>query len=146
MRFSAAVSTLIRCRGPDRPAVPAVPAVPAGLADAGAADVRHATATAAASSRAGRLRRIRVITHKPDPTADGGQVPAARPVHNGRMTYTGDVTVGGPADTRELPGLTITKLSVGPMDNNAYLLRDTDTGELALIDAANDYDTLRELL
>src|SRR5436305_4941918 len=62
------------------------------------------------------------------------------------MSYTGDVTVGGPADTRELPGLTITKVSVGPMDNNAYLLRDTDTGELALIDAANDYDTLRTLL
>jgi len=62
------------------------------------------------------------------------------------MSYTGDVTVGGPADTRELPGLTITKLSVGPMDNNAYLLRDTDTGELALIDAANDYDTLLALL
>ena len=41
------------------------------------------------------------------------------------MSYTGDVTVGGPADTRELPGLTITKVAVGPMDNNAYLLRCT---------------------
>ena len=38
------------------------------------------------------------------------------------MAYTGDVTVGGPPDTRELPGLTVTKLAVGPMDNNAYLL------------------------
>ena len=54
------------------------------------------------------------------------------------MTYTGDVSVGGPADTRELPGLTITKVSVGPMDNNAYLLRCTGTGDLLLIDAAND--------
>jgi glyoxylase-like metal-dependent hydrolase (beta-lactamase superfamily II) len=62
------------------------------------------------------------------------------------MTYTGDVTAGGPADTRELPGLTITKVSVGPMDNNAYLLRDTQTGELALIDAANDADTLLALI
>jgi glyoxylase-like metal-dependent hydrolase (beta-lactamase superfamily II) len=62
------------------------------------------------------------------------------------MTYTGEVTLGGPADTRELPGLTITKVSVGPMDNNAYLLRDTRTGELALIDAANDADTLLALL
>lgn len=62
------------------------------------------------------------------------------------MTYTGDVTVGGPADTRELPGLTITKVSVGPMDNNAYLLRCTATGELALIDAANDAPTLLALL
>ena len=62
------------------------------------------------------------------------------------MTYTGDVTVGGPADTRELPGLTITKVSVGPMDNNAYLLRCTGTGELLLIDAANDPDTLLGLI
>ena len=41
------------------------------------------------------------------------------------MSYTGNVSVGGPADTRELPGLTITKVAVGPMDNNAYLLRCT---------------------
>ena len=39
------------------------------------------------------------------------------------MSYTGDVTVGGAPDTRELPGLTVTKVAVGPMDNNAYLLR-----------------------
>jgi glyoxylase-like metal-dependent hydrolase (beta-lactamase superfamily II) len=62
------------------------------------------------------------------------------------MTYTGNVSVGGPADTRELPGLTITKVSVGPMDNNAYLLRCTQTGELALIDAANDAGTLLALI
>ena len=62
------------------------------------------------------------------------------------MSYTGNVTVGGPADTRELPGLTITKVSVGPMDNNAYFLRCTQTGELALIDAANDADTLLGLI
>ena len=62
------------------------------------------------------------------------------------MTYTGNVSVGGPADTRELPGLTITKVSVGPMDNNAYLLRSTGTGELLLIDAANDADTLLGLV
>ena len=47
------------------------------------------------------------------------------------MTYTGNVTVGGPADTRELPGLTITKVAVGPMNNNAYLLRCTSTGRAA---------------
>src|ERR1700727_2923669 len=62
------------------------------------------------------------------------------------MSYTGKVSVGGPADTRELPGLTITKVAVGPMDNNAYLLRDTQTGELALIDAANEADTLLRLI
>ncbi len=62
------------------------------------------------------------------------------------MSYTGNVSVGGPADTRELPGLTITKVSVGPMDNNAYLLRCTQTGELVLIDAANDAQTLLDLV
>jgi len=62
------------------------------------------------------------------------------------MTYTGNVSVGGPADTRELPGLTITKVAVGPMDNDAYLLRCTGTGELLLIDAANEADTLLRLL
>jgi len=62
------------------------------------------------------------------------------------MSYTGKVTVGGGADTRELPGLTITKVAVGPMDNNAYLLRCTQTGELALIDAANEAETLLSLL
>jgi hypothetical protein len=35
------------------------------------------------------------------------------------MSYSGNVTVGGPADTRELPGLSITKVAVGPMDNDA---------------------------
>jgi glyoxylase-like metal-dependent hydrolase (beta-lactamase superfamily II) len=62
------------------------------------------------------------------------------------MSYTGDVTVGGPADVRELPGLTISKVAVGPMNNNAYLLRCTSTGDLLLIDAANEAATLLGLL
>ena len=62
------------------------------------------------------------------------------------MSYTGKVSVGGPAQTRELPGLTVTKVAVGPMDNNAYLLRCTGTGELLLIDAANEPETLLALL
>ena len=62
------------------------------------------------------------------------------------MAYTGDVTVGGPPDTRELPGLTVTKLAVGPMDNNAYLLTCTETGEAALIDAASEARRLLELI
>ena len=60
--------------------------------------------------------------------------------------YTGDVTVGGPPDTRELPDLTITKVAVGPMDNNCYLLRCVATGEQLLIDAANEPDTLLRLI
>jgi glyoxylase-like metal-dependent hydrolase (beta-lactamase superfamily II) len=61
-------------------------------------------------------------------------------------TYTGDVEVGGPADVRELPGLTISKLAVSEMANNAYLLRDTATGEALLIDAAAEPAKLRELI
>jgi glyoxylase-like metal-dependent hydrolase (beta-lactamase superfamily II) len=60
--------------------------------------------------------------------------------------YTGKVEVGGPKDVRRLPGLTIAKLAVGPMDNNAYLLRCPNTGEGLLIDAANEADRLRDLI
>jgi glyoxylase-like metal-dependent hydrolase (beta-lactamase superfamily II) len=62
------------------------------------------------------------------------------------MTYSGQVQVGGPADERSLGGLTITKLAVGPMQNNAYLLRDTATGDGLLIDAANEADRLLPLV
>ena len=62
------------------------------------------------------------------------------------MSYTGNVTVGGPPDSRELPGLSVTKLAVGPMDNNAYLLRSLRTGEALLIDAAAEPDRLIELI
>src|ERR1700753_3267606 len=60
--------------------------------------------------------------------------------------YTGKVEVGGSMDVRHLPGLTIAKLAVGPMSNNAYLLRDTATGEGLLIDAANEPARLRDLI
>ncbi len=60
--------------------------------------------------------------------------------------YTGTVTSGGPPAIRTLPGLTITKVSVGPMDNNCYLLRCGTTGEQLLIDAANDADRLLALV
>ena len=62
------------------------------------------------------------------------------------MTYSGDVQVGGPPDTREIDGLTVTKIAVGPMDNNAYLLRDSSTGQAILIDAANEAGRLIELI
>jgi glyoxylase-like metal-dependent hydrolase (beta-lactamase superfamily II) len=61
-------------------------------------------------------------------------------------TYTGDVEVGGPADVRELPGLTISKLAVSEMANNAYLLRCTATGEAVLVDAAAEPDAMRRLI
>ncbi|MFC7978356.1 MBL fold metallo-hydrolase [Streptomyces cinereoruber] len=62
------------------------------------------------------------------------------------MTYSGVVKVGGPADVHELADLMISKVAVGPMDNNAYLLRCRATGEQLLIDAANDAGTLLTLI
>ncbi len=58
--------------------------------------------------------------------------------------YTGDVVVGGPAAVRELPHLRITKIAVGPYDNNAYLLRCAATGDQLLIDAAAEPERLLE--
>jgi len=62
------------------------------------------------------------------------------------MTYTGDVTRGGEPAVRELTGLTVRKVSVGPMDNNAYLLTCGSDGTQVLIDAANDAQTLLTLI
>lgn len=61
-------------------------------------------------------------------------------------TYTGKVTQGGTPDVRELAGLVITKASVGPMDNNTYLLRCRQTDAQLLIDAANDAPTILEMV
>ncbi|WP_066588220.1 MBL fold metallo-hydrolase [Cellulomonas timonensis] len=62
------------------------------------------------------------------------------------MAYTGEASPGGPADVRELDALTIRKASVGPMDNNAYLLTCRRTGAQLLVDAAADADRLLELI
>jgi glyoxylase-like metal-dependent hydrolase (beta-lactamase superfamily II) len=50
------------------------------------------------------------------------------------------------AARRDLPGASIVKVSVGPMDNNAYLVTCSHTGETLLIDAANDAQILLELI
>jgi glyoxylase-like metal-dependent hydrolase (beta-lactamase superfamily II) len=62
------------------------------------------------------------------------------------VTYTGEVRVGGPSDTREINGVTVTKIAVGPYDNNSYLLRDTGTGRALLIDAAAEPERLLEMI
>jgi glyoxylase-like metal-dependent hydrolase (beta-lactamase superfamily II) len=61
------------------------------------------------------------------------------------MTYDGHVRVGGPPAVREMRDLVISKVAVGTMDNNAYLLRCADTGEQVLIDAAAEQATLVRL-
>ena len=62
------------------------------------------------------------------------------------MNYSGNVTVGGAPDVHELAELVITKVAVGPMDNNAYLLRCRYTDDQLLIDAANEPKTLVRLV
>jgi glyoxylase-like metal-dependent hydrolase (beta-lactamase superfamily II) len=62
------------------------------------------------------------------------------------MTYSGHVVPGGSPDVRELAGLTITKMSVGEMDNNTYLLRCQHTDEQLLIDAAAEGPRILELV
>ncbi|MEU6580304.1 MBL fold metallo-hydrolase [Nocardia sp. NPDC046763] len=62
------------------------------------------------------------------------------------MTYSGVVEVGGPADVHELTDLVISKVAVGPMNNNAYLLRCRATDEQLLIDAAAEPKTLLTLI
>jgi glyoxylase-like metal-dependent hydrolase (beta-lactamase superfamily II) len=58
-------------------------------------------------------------------------------------SYTGEVTVGGPADVRELPGLTISKIAVSDMAINAYLVR-APVGEALLVEAAAVPDRVLE--
>ncbi len=59
--------------------------------------------------------------------------------------YTGHVEPQKAA-RRTLPGASILKVSVGPMDNNAYLVTCSRTGETLLIDAANDPAILLDLI
>ncbi|WP_217614126.1 MBL fold metallo-hydrolase [Cellulomonas sp. GbtcB1] len=59
--------------------------------------------------------------------------------------YTGDVVPGGPAAVRVLDEVVLRKLSVGPMDNEAYVLACRRTGARLLVDAAAEPDRLLDL-
>jgi glyoxylase-like metal-dependent hydrolase (beta-lactamase superfamily II) len=61
-------------------------------------------------------------------------------------SYSGHTDPGGAAIRRDLDALSITKLSVGPMDNNAYLLVCRATNEALLVDAANEPDRIADLV
>lgn len=60
--------------------------------------------------------------------------------------YSGHTDPGGAATRRDLDALTITKVSVGEMDNNAYLLVCKASNEALLIDAAAEPERLTELV
>lgn len=53
-------------------------------------------------------------------------------------TYTGDLAESRRPQRRTLESATIVKMSVGPMDNNVYVVTDSATGDQLIIDAAND--------
>ena len=60
--------------------------------------------------------------------------------------YNGVVAQDSPPQRRTIPGATITKMSVGPMDNNTYLVVCSATGHSLLIDAANEAERISTLI
>lgn len=61
------------------------------------------------------------------------------------MSYDGRTAVGAPAQMRDLGELQITKIAVGQLDNNAYLLESRD-GSVLLIDAAAEPQVILDQL
>jgi glyoxylase-like metal-dependent hydrolase (beta-lactamase superfamily II) len=59
--------------------------------------------------------------------------------------YSGWVEPGGTPDVRELAHVIITKASVGPADNNVYVLRCRRTGEELVVDAAAEPERILAL-
>ncbi|HEY9310854.1 MBL fold metallo-hydrolase [Williamsia sp.] len=68
---------------------------------------------------------------------------AAAPISD---NYTGDFSNSDVPQRKTTPNATILKLSVGPMDNNVYVITCRETGKALLIDAANDADVLIDLI
>lgn len=62
------------------------------------------------------------------------------------MTDDGVVEAGGTSAVRVLDEVEIRKVSVGPMDNNAYLLTCRRAGAQLLVDAADEPERLLELV
>lgn len=60
--------------------------------------------------------------------------------------YNGHVSPGSAPARRTVAGATIVKMSVGPMDNNVYLVGCSTTGKSVLIDAANEPERVIQLL
>ncbi|WOP20241.1 MBL fold metallo-hydrolase [Raineyella sp. LH-20] len=77
------------------------------------------------------------------PAADSGPHDPLSPAPHGSPEF--HVTPGGPALVIDLGGTTVTKVSVGPTDNNAYVIARGD-GPVVLVDCAADPDRLGEVL
>ena len=61
-------------------------------------------------------------------------------------SYTGQVSPDSAPQRRTVEGAVITKMSVGPMDNNTYLVACSTTGKSLLIDAANEAEKIIALI
>ncbi|WP_069147190.1 MBL fold metallo-hydrolase [Rhodococcus erythropolis] len=61
-------------------------------------------------------------------------------------SYTGQVSPDSAPQRRTVDGAVITKMSVGPMDNNTYLVVCSATGKSLLIDAANEAEKIIALI
>ncbi|MGV9710044.1 MBL fold metallo-hydrolase [Gordonia sp. NPDC003424] len=61
-------------------------------------------------------------------------------------TYTGDLSESPQPQRRTLDSASIVKVSVGPMDNNVYVITSTATGDQLIIDAANDADRILDVV
>ena len=61
-------------------------------------------------------------------------------------SYTGQVSPNSAPQRRTVDGAVITKMSVGPMDNNTYLVVCSTTGKSLLIDAANEAEKIIALI
>ncbi|MFW0787637.1 MBL fold metallo-hydrolase [Gordonia sp. CPCC 206044] len=61
-------------------------------------------------------------------------------------TYTGDLSQAPAPQRRTIDSATIVKLSVGPMDNNVYVITSNKTGDQLIIDAANDAERILEVV
>lgn len=61
-------------------------------------------------------------------------------------SYTGHVTPTSDPQRRDVPGARLTKMSVGPMNNNVYLVECTATCDALLIDAANEPARILDLI
>lgn len=61
-------------------------------------------------------------------------------------TYTGDLSESPAPQRRTLGSASIVKLSVGPMDNNVYIVTSAATGDQLIIDAANDAERILDVV
>ncbi|MED5801718.1 MBL fold metallo-hydrolase [Gordonia sp. Z-3] len=57
-------------------------------------------------------------------------------------SYSGDLSESPSPQRRNLSSASIVKMSVGPMDNNVYIITCSATGKQLVIDAANDADRI----